>query len=371
MRVAHLDTGREWRGGQRQVLLLAQGLERRGHDVLLLAPPGPLLERARAAGLETRIWRSFGEWDVLAMLAAADALRSWRPDIAHAHSAHAHALGVPAARRAGVPGVVVSRRVDFAVATHPLSGMKYRMPVDRYFCISRGVEQVMRAAGIPEAKLALVPSGIELPERAQAEAEAARGRPLREQLGLPAGATLAGTVAALAPHKDHATLLAAAARVAAVREDVHFAWVGDGECRPALERQRAALGLESRVHLMGFRRDALPLMVQFDLFVLASHLEGLGTSLLDAQALGVPIVATRVGGIPDAIEDGVNGRLVPPRDPEALAGAILETLGDRERSRNRTARALETVRAFSADAMVEGSLREYARILDEKAQPTR
>lgn len=371
MRIAHLDTGREWRGGQRQVLLLLQGLERRGHDVLLLAPPGPLLDRARAAGIPIRPWRPLGEWDLGALLAAAGALRAWRADLAHAHSAHAHALGVPAARLAKVPGVVVSRRVDFAVGTHPLSRLKYRMDVDRYFCISAGVERVMREGGVPAAKLARVPSGVELPSREAALAEAASRPSLRDELGLPASAKLAGTVAALAPHKDHATLLEAAALV--VRDDpgAHFVWAGEGECRPALERRRRELKLESHVHLLGFRSDVMALQVQLDLFVLSSYLEGLGTALLDAQALGVPIIATATGGIPDAIEDGVTGRLVPPRDPAALAAAILDSLARPDRPAAWAARARESVRAFSADAMVEASLREYSRVLDESARRTR
>lgn len=363
MRIAHLDTGRTWRGGQRQVLLLAQGLARRGHEVLLLAPEGPLLERARAAGIETRRWRPLGEWDLLAAWSAARALRAWRADIAHAHSAHAHAVGVPAARRAGVRGVVVSRRVDFAVATHPLSRLKYRMPVDRYFCISRGVAGVMRAGGVPEEALALVPSGIELPDPAATREAAARRPALRAELGLPQDTRIVGTVAALAPHKDHATLLAAAARVTAARSDVHFAWAGEGECRSALERRRRELGLEGRVHLLGHREDAVALITQFDVFALSSHLEGLGTSLLDAQALSVPVVATRTGGIPDAVEDGITGKLVPPRDPAALAAALLATLDDPAAAAARAARAQENVQRFSADAMVEASIREYRAIL--------
>ena len=371
MKIAHLDTGRDWRGGQRQVGLLMNGLARRGHEVMLLAPDGPLLERAREAGHATHRWRPGGEWDLGALFDAAGVLRSWRPDLAHAHSAHAHALGVPAARLAGVPGVVVSRRVDFAIGGNPFSRLKYRMPVDRYFCISAGVEAVMRAGGIAEEKLARVPSGVELPSREAALAEAMSRPSLRDELGLAPGTKLIGTVAALAPHKDHATLLEAAALVTRERGDVHFVWAGEGECRPALERRRQELGLEPRVHLLGFREDAMPLQVQFDVFVLASYLEGLGTALLDAQALGLPIVATAVGGITDVIENDVNGRLVPPRDPAALAAAIVATLDDPERAARWVRRALETVRAFSADAMVEASLREYERILGEKARPAR
>ncbi len=364
MRIAHLDTGRTWRGGQAQALHLLRGVGRRGHACLLLAPPGPLAERARELGVPVEPWRPWGELDVLAMLRAAAALRRFGADVAHCHSAHAHALGVPAARLAGVPAVVVSRRVDFAVGTNPLSRLKYRLPVDRYLCISRGVAEVMRRGGVPEARLALVASGIELPERTGAPPAA----DLRSLLGVAEGTPVVGTVAALAPHKDHANLLAAAAALRARREDVHFAWVGEGECRAALEGERARLGLEDRVHLLGFRRDALGLLAQFTIFALPSYLEGLCTSLLDAQALGVPVVATAVGGIPDAVEDGVTGRLVPPRDPEAMAGALLAALEHPEESARLAERGRQTVRAFSVDRMVERTLEEYRAALRRPAR---
>ena len=374
MKVAHLDTGRSWRGGQAQVLLLMRGLAARGHESLLLAPPGPLLEKARAAGVRCTPWRAGGEWDLGAMGAAWAALRGFAPLVAHAHSAHAHTLGVPAARLAGVPAVVVSRRVDFAVAGNPLSRLKYRMPVDRYLCISRGVRDVLRAGGVAERQLALVPSGIELPEDGvAADASPSAGMQgktpakldVRSVIGVPSSTPIVGTVAALAPHKNHADLLRAARIVVDARPDVHFVWVGEGECRAALEQQRFDLALESNVHLLGFRADARGLMRQFTLFVLSSYLEGLCTSLLDAQALGVPVVASAVGGVPDVIADGVNGRLVPARDPAALAAAVLSALGDEGARRAWAGHARETVRAFSAGHMVEATLSAYRAALAE------
>lgn len=369
MKVAHLDTGPSWRGGQAQVLLLMRGLAARGHEPLLLAPPGPLLERARAEGIACEPWRARGEWDLAALGAASRILRRFAPAVAHAHSAHAHTLGVPAARIAGVPAVVVSRRVDFAVAGNPLSWLKYRMPVERYLCISRGVRDVMRAAGVPERRLALVPSGIELPQGGDAGVEAAGtlpSRDLRSIIDVPPETPVVGTVAALAPHKNHADLMGAARIIVDARPDVHFAWIGEGECRVALERLRFDLALDSHVHLLGFRDDARRLLRQFTLFVLPSYLEGLCTSVLDAQALGVPVVATAVGGVPDIVEDGVTGRLVPARDPGALARAVIEALDD-EPSRSTWAdRARETVRTYSADHMVEATLAVYREALAER-----
>ena len=360
LRVAHLDTGRDWRGGQAQVLLLMRGLAARGVRNRLLAPAGPLLERARAEGIEAHEWRSHGDVDVAATLAAMRRLRG--TDVAHAHSAHAHAVGVPAARLARVPAVVVSRRVDFDVAHHAFSRLKYRLPVDRYVCISHGVMDVMRAAGVPERRLALVPSGVIVRRTPPPGAADLRGL-----IGAAPGTPVVGTVAALAPHKNHADLMRAAARVAKARPEVRFAWVGEGPCRDALERQRRELGLEGSVHLLGFRDDALGLMAQFTVFALSSYLEGLCTSLLDAQALGVPVIATAVGGIPDVIEDGVNGRLVPGRDPAALAGAILASLERPAEGEAWAAAGRARVERFSAETMVEGTLAVYRQVLNEKA----
>ena len=364
VRVAHLDTGRFWRGGQAQVMLLIEGLRARGIDNLLLAPPGPLLERARSAGIEALAWRSRGELDLPAVLWAARHLGG--VDVVHCHSAHAHALGVPAARLAGVPGVVVSRRVDFEVATHGFSRLKYRLPVDRYLCISRGVREVMARAGIPGRRLALVPSGVAFQKPPDPAAPGAAGADLRALFGAAPDAPVVGTVAALAPHKDHADLMRAAAIVVRERPEVRFAWLGEGECRAALERQRRDLGLERHVHLLGFRDDALALLPQFTLFALSSYLEGLCTSLLDAQRLGVPVVATAVGGIPDVIEDGVNGRLVPGRDPRALAAAILEALAHPDLGSAWVAAARRSVEAFRAERMVERTLEVYREVLAER-----
>jgi glycosyltransferase involved in cell wall biosynthesis len=262
---------------------------------------------------------------------------------------------------AGVPAVVVSRRVDFAVAQNPLSALKYRMPVDRYLCISRGVLDVMARAGVSAGRLALVPSGVEPPDPDEARNVA----DLRALIGVDPARRIVGTVAALAPHKNHADLLEAVPRVLERCPDVHFAWLGEGECRAALERRRQVLGLEGRVHLLGHREDARALMRQFTVFALASWLEGLCTSLIDAQLRGVPVVATAVGGIPDLIVDRASGLLVPPRDPAALANALIEALDDEAGRRTRAARALETVRRFSAEAMVEGTLAQYRAILGQ------
>jgi glycosyltransferase involved in cell wall biosynthesis len=365
VKVAHLDTGRTWRGGQAQALLLMRELKQRGHEQLLLAPDGPLLERARSEGFDARRWNTHGEVDPLATWAARQALAAARPDVAHAHSAHAHALGVPAARWAGVPAVVVSRRVDFKVRTNPFSRWKYAMPVDRYLCISEGVRQAMLASGVPPERMRIVPSGVDLVEVLASGSQPAPD--LRKLAKLPPDAEIFGTVASLAPHKNHALLLDAASAVIAARPRAHFVWLGEGECRLALERQRARLGLEPHVHLLGFRDDARALMRQFDVFVLSSYLEGVCTSLLDAQVLGVPIVATAVGGVPEVVRDGVTGRLVHGLEPDRLSIALVDAIARPELRAEWAARARVAVEAFGIGHTAERTLAAYSEVLEARS----
>jgi glycosyltransferase involved in cell wall biosynthesis len=169
-----------------------------------------------------------------------------------------------------------------------------------------------------------------------------------------------GNVAALTDHKDHATLLRAAAIVVRDCPAARFVIVGQGELIGRLRDLARSLGIESYVVFTGFRQDIDALLPAFDIFCLSSHMEGLGTSLLDAMVFARPIVATAAGGIPDAVQDGVSGRLAPPRDPEALASALLEVLKDSElRRRLGAAGRLRYEEFFTVERMVSATLDVY------------
>ena len=360
LQVAHLDTGRDWRGGQAQILMLAERLAARGVSNVLLAPPSPLLERAQSRGLEGIPWRSAGDLDALALLRAVSILRARRVDVVHCHSARAHAVGVPAARIAGVRAVIVSRRVAEPVAQHPLSALKYQLPVDRYLCVSRAVMETLRAAGVPASRLALVPSGVVLsPPPVTGEQIS-----VRTLIGAPELAPVVVTPAALTAEKRHEDLLEAAQAVLRQVPEVRFVWLGEGPRRAELERLRDRLGLSQRVFLVGFRPDARALVAQCTVAALASELEGIATALIEAQADGVPVVATRVGGIPEVVEDGVSGRLVPARDPGALAAALIEALTQQGRALSWAEQARLGVMQFDIERTAERTLEEYRRALE-------
>jgi glycosyltransferase involved in cell wall biosynthesis len=252
--------------------------------------------------------------------------------------------------------LVAVRRVDFPLRG-AFSRWKYRA-CDRVIVVSRAIGRVVEAGGVPTRRLRLVYEGVpdQTPQPGGQEALAS--------LGIPPGAPVVGNVAALTDHKDHATLIEAMALLRSRVGDARLLIAGEGELRPALEALVRERGLADRVVFAGFRRDLDRLRPAFSVFCLSSHLEGLGTSLLDAMAFGLPVVATAAGGIPEAVEDGVTGRVVPPRDPAALAEALAEVLADDARRRALGAAGRRRfLDRFTADRMVE----ETVRILEEKA----
>jgi len=308
------------------VLGLAQGLVRRGHEVLVVGQPGsPLVAQVEEAGTAVCAVRMRGEWDLVGASRLADVMRRFDPHILHTHTSHAHTLGLCAwilsGRRAKV---VVSRRVDFPISRRGFGRIKYGRSVERFIAGSEGVRRALIEEGVPASKVVVVRSGIDL-RKFDGLKEPGN---LYEEFGTARDAPLVGNVAALAPHKDQTCLLEAARRVVDVFPAARFLIVGEGELKGMLLERRARLGLEREVIFTGFRRDIGAILKILDVFVLSSYLEGLGTSVLDAMLMGLPIVATRVGGIPEAVHDGENGLLVPPRSPEALSKAICRLLED-------------------------------------------
>ena len=355
MRVLHVDSARGWRGGQNQVLLTAEGMAGRGHEVVVACPGGaPLADRARQAGLQTRdVPFAGGDLSPRAAVALRALVRSFRPNVVHVHDPHAAAAALVLPRTPA--RLVASRRVDFALRG-PLSRWKYRR-CGRVIAVSRAVARVLEEGGLRADAVRVVYEGV--PDRPPA----AGGEAVLRALGVPAGAPVVGNVAALTGHKDQATLLAAAARVRDRVPSARFVIAGQGELEQDLRARARALGLDDRVVFAGFRKDLDQVIPAFDVFCLSSHMEGLGTSLLDAMCYGRAVVATSAGGIPEAVEDGVTGRVVPPRDPEALATALADVLLDPgRRAQMGAAGRARFLARFTAERMVEETLAVYAEI---------
>jgi glycosyltransferase involved in cell wall biosynthesis len=201
---------------------------------------------------------------------------------------------------------------------------------DRVFAVSDEVRASVRYPGrlrlLPMPPVETLHHGLDL----AAVAAWGGGDGVRAELGIPGDAPIVGNVANFKPAKDHTTLLRAAARVREALPGVRFLLVGQGPLESETRRLAAELGLDRTVVFAGFRSDAQRLAAAFDVFTLASTYEGLPIALVEAMALGRPAVVTRVGGTPEVVTDGVQGLLVPPRDPAALADGLLRLLGDPE-----------------------------------------
>ena len=356
----HIDTARTWRGGQNQVLLTVLGLRALGHRSMLIAhAAGELRQRAKE-GLELVALAPRTEMDLGAAWRLSRLIKQLAPDIVHAHDPHGvamAALALSMSTQLAKPPLVASRRVDFHIKGNAFSRWKYRQ-VDCFICVSDAIRKMLIADGVPPARAVTIREGIDL-----GRIDAAPTADLHAELWLPHHAPIVGNVAALVPHKGQRHLIEAAALVVQKVPDARFVIAGEGELRPQLERLIKERHLEKHVFLAGFRPDVLSVHKAFDIFVMSSVTEGLGTSLLDAMACGKPIVATTAGGMPEVVTEGENGLLVPPRDADALAAAIVMLLGDEAARARMGAAGLARVRAeFSAERMVRDTLAVYRRM---------
>jgi glycosyltransferase involved in cell wall biosynthesis len=367
IRSLHIDTAQTWRGGQNQVLLTVTGLEERGHPAVLVAHAGGELRRRAAEGLRFIGFSPKSEFDAHAAWQLNKVLRDVQPDVIHAHDPMGVALTAMAltmgATRRERPLVVAARRVDFHLKRHAFSKWKYRQ-VDVFIAASNLVAEMLRQDGIPADAIQTVHDGVNLDRidrQAPVDAHAA--------FWLPRGVPIVGNVAALVPHKGQKFLVGAAALVTREVPDARFLIIGEGELRVPLERQVRDLGLERHVLLPGFRPDVLGLQSSFDVFSMSSVTEGLGSAMLDAMAGSRAVAATRAGGIPEAIDDGKHGLLVPPHDETALAQAIVRLLRDPALRRQLgTAARQRIVDDFSVDRMVTDTLRVYESRLRERSR---
>jgi L-malate glycosyltransferase len=356
----HIDTAREWRGGQSQVKYTVMGLRALGHRAALVAhPDGELLKRM-AEGLDLVPLAPRSEIDLAAAWRLSRVIKRLRPDVLHAHDPHAVSMAATALSIAGLsprPPLVASRRIEFRVARHSFSRWKYSQ-VDCFLAISHAVRNRLVADGIPSFKVDVVHEGVDVERIADLPA----GN-VHAALFLPSHAPIVGNVGALVAQKAQHTLIAAAALVVRQVPDARFVILGEGELRPRLEEQIRHLHLERHVFLAGFRADVLELMKGFDVFALSSTHEGMCTSLVDAMAARKAAVATAVGGVPEVVADSETGFLVRAHDETAMAGRIVRLLEDAAlRERMGEAGLARARRLFTVEGMVAETARVYERL---------
>jgi len=317
-------------GQERQTVLHVRTLDRTRWDpvVACLHLQGEHLADLEAAGVTPRVFdlrrRMLRPNTAVQIGRLVNLIRSERIALVHAQDIYTDVLGTLAARLAGVPSIVT--RVDLG---HHVTG--YRRPVlrlatrhaDRVLVNALCIRDLVIREGVEPDRVVVVRNGVDV-EHLDAAARAEPGPPV------PGGAIVC--VANMHhPVKGQTDLLMAMREVVRVHPEARLALVGDGVRRPHLEKLARDLGIAGRCHFLGFRLDGPAILARASLAVSASHAEGISNAILEAMALRLPVVATAVGGSPELVREGVNGLLVPPGAPAALARALLELWPDAAR----------------------------------------
>jgi len=364
-RVAYIFPALPVGGAEKQLALLLDHLDRSRYVpyVCCLFKEGAIAEKIRRGGVEVTLIGLGTVYDVRAVWKLRAYLAQRRIDIVQTCLFGFDLFANCAARLAGVPAVISTRR-ERAVwkrLRHRTAQSMANFFVHMIVANSAAVKEfVMAQEGVPADKVAVIYNGIEPSDYQYAGSAAA----VREELSIAPDRTVIATVSNFGALKGHSHLIRAAALVRARVPQALFLFVGAGPCMSDAVACAKASGVEDMVRFAGLREDIGRVLAACDLFAFPSLTEGFPNAVLEALCAGVPVVATRVGGIPEMIEHGVDGVLVPPQDPEALAREIVRLCHEKERARALAARGREKAgKYFSAEHMASAYGRLYGRLL--------
>jgi glycosyltransferase involved in cell wall biosynthesis len=362
LNILHIDPEKKWGGGEAQVLGLTTYLHRGGHQSVVAGDPyGLLLARLSEHGLPRYPLRVRNHLDLLAGFRLRRLVQAGGYQIVHFHTARAHALspwlrGLPAKR-------LVTRRMDYPIFRGRRTRLLYEQSVDIVIAISQSVEAALLAGGVPSARIRRIPSGIETTRYLPNEHVR---RQIRATLGIEPHEHIVLTVGALTERKGHGLLFSAAYMLQEQGIRLRYVICGEGSLRASLESQVRTLGLQDVVHFMGFTPDIPRYLAAADILVHVPSWEGLGVAVIEALAAGLPVIASRVGGIPDLIDDQVTGLLVPPQDAAALAVAIERLVHNPQWAKTLGTKGQAFVQAqFDVSVMAQANESLYNELLSE------
>jgi glycosyltransferase involved in cell wall biosynthesis len=360
LKIGHVDTGLELRGGQWQLLLLANGLRARGHAQLIVCPEGSELYRRATVdgftimGLPLNDFRHFKGIRQLRQR-----LRQHGLMLVHAHDGVAQTVSWLASLGTGVRRVA-SRRVTYLPNRRLDYRLKYRHTCHAVIGVSQHVGRIMEDAGIPSAMINVIPDGIEIPERTP---DAVSRQATRAKWRLGNDEFIIGHLGSISQEKGQDLALKALQLFADQLPNTKLMLGGNVSAEYLATSPLAAAVAGGQVVLAGYQENLFEFFSGLDLYIMPSRSEGLGSSALMAMAYGLPVVATRVGGLPEVVAEGKTGWLVAPESPQALATAIAEAASNPARLEEMGRNARQHAKDFSADIMVERTEELYRRLL--------
>lgn len=360
LKIAHLDTGRVLRGGQEQLLLLARGLKGHGHEQLVICPEGsPLEKRARHEGLKLFTLPPYDPGHVHGILQLRQLLLSEPFECLHAHDSRAQTISWLASLGTRVCRIA-NRNVTFRPQHPRLHRLQYDLTCHGVIAVSQSVRQVLVSSGVPEGKIEVITPGIEIPPESPGTGLRAK---IRAHWGFSENEFVVGHIGAFTPEKGQAIALEATVLLGKALPSARLLLAGEGPTRnsPLIKAKVRQAG--DRARLLGYVKDLTEFFAGLDLYIMPSSAEAWGVSALQAMAHGLAVVASRVGGLSEMVEEGKTGWLVPPSSPSALASAIALAASDSRRLAEFGANARERARLFSSDLTLARTEAFYYRLL--------
>ncbi|WP_163328227.1 glycosyltransferase family 4 protein [Desulfurobacterium thermolithotrophum] len=351
MKILHVDTEKGWRGGEQQLFYLVKGLKEKGIESAIACRKGDELEkRCKEIGFTT-IPLSGRQFEDIFRIG----IVGKEFDIIHAHAAKAHTISALSKKFHQKP-VIYTRRVDYLPKKNKVTALKYRL-TDKVVAISKYVKEILEESiKIPTDKLSVI-YDAEIEKNVDYEKVERIKKDLK-------GKPLIGTAAALTQQKNIPNFIEAAKILIKRYPEAKFVVAGEGKLRKELQSLIERLNLQKNFKLLGFKKDIQNYIKAFDIFVLPSDFEGLGSSILIAMFLKVPVVSTDAGGTKEVVIDGKTGILVPKKNPQALAEGILRLLKDEKLKEQVTSNAYSMViDKFSVDKMVDAYIALYGEVI--------
>jgi len=373
-RICHITKATGVAGSEKHLLTLLTSLDKAKYQVTLVLlverdkPLDDYVRRLEEGGVQVKRVLIRGDIDPLLVWRLYRLLREGNYDIVHTHLIHADLYGTLAAKLAGVPIIVSTKHADDPFRRYPFYAFLDRLAskfANKIIVISDSLRRFFaEVEGLDLGKIIRIYYGL---DAVKFEVHSLGGSSVREEFGIKSNAPLAGIVARLDPQKGHTYLLTAFAQVVEALPEARLLVVGDGYLRGDLERQARELGIAHQVIFTGWRDDVPRVMTELDLLILSSLSEGFGLVLLEAMAAAKPIVASQVSAIPEIVIDGETGILVPPKDPDALAEALIKLLRNPALAREMGRKGRKRLeKEFSVERMITETERVYDSLIKEE-----